>query len=117
MATPHRIKADMKRSSAAPTTSVRFRFRLVPAAEDAPSGRRHNGSADENSLQLGSESWDLVDLAAVEQDGARLLLLLQPSQQPPLTITISISRINPHSSNTTWMYSALACVRNARVHN
>ena len=85
----------MKRSSAAPATSVRFRFRLVPASEEAPNGRRYNGSADDKSLQLGAESWDLVDLAAVEQDGERLLLLLQPSQQPPLTITISISRINP----------------------
>ena len=94
IATPHRIAADMTRSSASPT-SVRFRFRLVRASEEAPSGRRHNGTADEKSLQLGSESWDLVDLAAVEQDGARLLLLLQPSQQPPLTITISISKVDP----------------------
>ena len=95
MATPHRIAADMKRSSADTPTAVHFRFRLVSASKEAPNGRRHNGSADDKSLQLGSESWNLVDLAAVEQDGARLLLLLQPSQQPPLTITISISRIDP----------------------
>lgn len=85
----------MKRSSTDTPSSLSFRFRLSSTSEDAPVGRRQSGSSDATSLQLGSESWDLVDLAAVEQDGSRLLLLLQPPETTPLTVTISISGIAP----------------------
>ena len=85
----------MKRTSVDTPVPLKFRFRLLPTTEEASVGRRDSGSCDDKSLQLGSESWDLGHLAAVERDGSHLLLLLQPPDTPPLAVTISISGLDP----------------------
>ena len=74
---------------------LRFRFRTIEPTADAPTYRHQSGSCDDKRLQLGSRHWDLGDLAAVERDDSRLLLILNASDAPPQTCTISVSRIDP----------------------